>query len=66
MKNTGYTLEATIPAECLAGFDPGEHPRIGFYYMLEDHEHGQQYLTVGDELHWWIDPSLWPAAKLTR
>ncbi len=66
VKTTGYTLEATIPADCLAGFDPAEHPRIGFYYMLEDHEHGQQYLTVGDDLNWWIDPSLWPTAKLTR
>ncbi len=62
----GYTLEAHIPADCLNGFDPVEHPRIGFYYMLEDREHGQQYLTVGDELYWYVDPSTWATAVLSR
>ena len=61
---TGYTLEAHIPAECLNGFDHVEHPRIGFYYMLEDGDHGQQYLTVGDDLYWYVDPSTWPTAVL--
>jgi hypothetical protein len=63
---TGYTLEAHVPAECLSGFDPVEHPRIGFYYMLEDREHGQQYLTVGDDLYWYVDPSTWATAVLNR
>ena len=62
----GYTLEATIPADCLAGFDPTEHPRIGLYYMLEDRELGQQYLTVGDDLYWHVDPSTWAVARLTH
>ena len=66
VSTTGYTLEATIPADGLAGFDPAEHPRIGFYYMLEDRELGQQYLTVGDELNWWVDPSMWATARLER
>ncbi len=60
----GYTLEAHIPPLCLNGFDPIEHPRIGFYYMLEDADHGQQYLTVGDDLNWHIDPSTWATAVL--
>ncbi|MGB2986362.1 MAG: hypothetical protein WBE26_10810, partial [Phycisphaerae bacterium] len=63
---TGYTLEAYVPAECLSGFDPTEHPRIGFYYMLEDGDHGQQYLTVGDDLYWYVDPSTWATAVLRR
>jgi hypothetical protein len=63
---SGYTLEAHIPAECLYGFDPSEHPRIGFYYMLEDGDHGQQYLTVGDDLLWYVDPSTWATAALLR
>jgi len=63
---TDYTLEAYIPSECLAGFDPGEHSRIGFYYILEDSDHGQQYLTVGDELLWYADPSTWATAVLCR
>ncbi|MCL2330764.1 MAG: hypothetical protein FWC56_05630 [Phycisphaerae bacterium] len=60
-----YTLEAHIPAAALSGFDPDEHRRIGIYYMLEDVELGQQYLTVGDDLNWNIDPSTWATAVLT-
>ena len=63
---TGYTLEAVIPADCLSGFDPLEHRRIGFYYILEDTELGQQYLTVGDDLNWYVDPSTWATAVLAR
>jgi hypothetical protein len=62
--NTGYALEAHIPAAALAGFDPDEHPRIGLFYILEDIELGQQFLTVGDDLNWHIDPSTWATAVL--
>ena len=48
------------------GFDPVEHPRIGFYYMLEDRDHGQQFLTVGDNLYWYVDPSTWATVVLAR
>lgn len=65
VSKTGYILEAFLPAACLSGFDPTEHPRIGFYYMLEDGDHGQQYLTVGDDLNWHIDPSTWATAVLS-
>ncbi len=61
-----YTLEAHIPAAVLSGFDPKEHRRIGLFTMLEDIELGQQYLTVGDDLNWNIDPSTWATAVLTR
>jgi hypothetical protein len=60
-----YAMEAHISADALAGFDPAEHPRIGLCTMLEDIELGQQYLTVGDDLNWHIDPSTWPTAVLT-
>ncbi len=60
----GYTLTGHIPADCLSGFDPADNPRIGVYYMLEDSELGQQFLTVGDEMPWWVDPSLWCTAVL--
>lgn len=63
---TGYSLEAFIPAESLSGFDPDQHSRIGFYYMIEDADHGQQYLTVGDDLNWYVDPSTWATAILQR
>jgi len=64
VKATGYTLEAHIPADALSGFDPVEHTRIGFYTILEDHDRGQQYLTVGDDLYWYVDPSTWATAVL--
>lgn len=63
---TGYALEAHLPADALVGFDPEQHPSLGIYYMLEDREHGQQYLTVGDDLLWHVDPSTWAEARLVR
>ena len=63
---TGYQLEAHLPAAALSGFEPAEHPRIGFFYILEDLQFGQQYLTVGDDLYWHVDPSTWPTAVLQR
>ncbi len=64
--SSSYRLEAHVPAAALAGFDPDEHSRIGFYYILEDRDHGQQYLTVGDDLYWYVDPSTWATAVLVR
>lgn len=63
---SGYSMAGFIPGECLSGFEPAEHPRIGFYYILEDSEHGQQYLTVGDDLYWYVDPSTWATAVLMK
>jgi hypothetical protein len=62
----GYTLEAHVPGECLHGFDPADHSRLGFYYIIEDRDLGQQYLTVGDELYWYVDPSTWATVVLAR
>ncbi len=62
----GWQLEAHIPASVLSGFDPAEHPRIGFFTMVEDREHGQQPLTIGDDLYWYVDPSTWATAVLTK
>ncbi len=62
----GYGLEAMLPSSALSGFEPSEHSRIGFYYMLEDMARGQQFLTVGDDLYWHIDPSTWATAVLAR
>jgi len=63
---TEYSMTGFIPTECMPGFDPTEHPRIGFYYMLEDADFGQQFLTVGDDLLWYADPSTWASAVLRR
>ncbi len=66
VSSSSYSLEAFVPSECLSGFDPVDHTRIGFYYILEDGDHGQQYLTVGDDLYWYVDPSTWATAVLQR
>lgn len=63
---THYSLEAILPAEGLNGFDPQQHQRIGFYYILEDRDLGQQSLSIGDDLPWHVDPSLWATAVLKR
>ena len=62
----GYKLEAHIPADCLHGFDPEQHRRIGLYYILEDRDLGRQSFTIGDDLPWHVDPSLWATAVLER
>ncbi len=64
-RGKSYTLEAHVPADVLIGWDPREHSRIGLYVMVEDVELGQQPLTVGDDLNWHIDPSMWASAILT-
>lgn len=66
VRKTGYSLTAHLSAQSLNGFDPAENPRIGLLIMVEDLELGQQSLTVGDDLNWWIDPSTWPTAVLTE
>jgi len=66
VNKSGYFLEAYISSEALYGFDPDEHPRIGFYLLVEDAELGQQFPTVGDDLSWHRDPSTWPTAVLAR
>ncbi len=66
IRANGYSMEAHIPAASLSGFQPDDYDRIGFYYMLEDSELGQQYLTVGDNLNWHTDPSTWATAVLSR
>jgi hypothetical protein len=61
-----YILEALIPAEALTGFDPAEHPRLGFTYAVIDRELGQQTFGVGGPMPYQEDPSLWATLELTR
>lgn len=62
----GYLLEAFVAAEALTGFDPREHPRIGFNYAVLDRELGQQTLSAGSPLPYEEDPSLWVSLELVR
>lgn len=62
----GYLLEAFLPAECLTGFDPQDHPRLGFTYAVFDRELGEQTFAVGSPMPYQEDPSLWATLELVR
>ena len=62
----GYLLEVNIPGDALTGFDPQEHPRLGFTYAVIDRELGEQTLTVGSPLPYQEDPSLWATLELMK
>lgn len=60
----GYILQAFIPADVLTGFDPAEHPKLGFYYAIMDREMGWQTFSLGPEFPFASDPSLWGTIEL--
>jgi len=60
----GYRLDAFVPAEALAGYDPEEHPRLGFTYALYDRELGLQTFSAGEEYPYEEDPSVWATLEL--
>jgi hypothetical protein len=62
----GYVLSAFIPAAALTGFNPADHPRLGFTYFVFDRELGQQFFSVGSEFPFPSDPSLWGTLELAR
>lgn len=62
----GYRLEAWLTAAALNGYDPEQHPRLGFFYAVCDDERGEQLLSLSPEFPYWEDPSLWAALELTR
>ena len=65
-RSGGYRLEAFLPAAALHGFDPSEHPRLGFCYVVRDQELGDQFLSVNWEFPFPEDPSLWSVLELVR
>lgn len=62
----GYRMELVIEAEALVGYDPLEHPRLGFNYHVNDLELGAQWWTFGRDFPIWKDPSLWGTLILAR
>ena len=62
----GYVLSVFIPAAALTGFNPADHPRLGFTYFVFDRELGQQFFSVGSEFPFPSDPSLWGTLELVR
>jgi len=62
----GYLLEAFIPAAALTGYSPTDQPALGFSYAVIDRELGWQTFTIGPELPFVEDPSLWGTLDLVR
>ena len=62
----GYRLECFVPAEAMIGFEPAEHPRMGFTYAVIDRELGEQTFSVGRPMPYDEDPSLWATLELVR
>lgn len=62
----GYRLEAFLPVGALTGYDPEQHPRLGFYFALRDRERGDEFLSVNADFPFADDPSLWAVLELTR
>lgn len=60
----GYLLEVMIPAAAMTGYEPADHPRLGFSYAVVDRELGWQTFTVGPEFPFTEDPSLWGTLEL--
>jgi hypothetical protein len=62
----GYVLSVFVPAAALTGFNPADHPRLGFTYSVFDRELGQQTFSCGSEFPFASDPSLWGTLELAR
>ncbi len=60
----GYIMECFIPESALTGYDPTEHPRLGFTYAVVDRELGEQSLSCDAAFPYREDPSLWATLEL--
>ncbi len=63
---SGYRLDVHIPAAALTGFDPSEHPRLGFHWAVIDREIGEHTFCCPPELPYREDPSTWGTLELKR
>jgi len=64
--SAGYRLEGFVPAPALTGYSPSDQPALGFTYAVIDRELGRQTFSVGPELPFVEDPSLWGTLDLKR
>ncbi|HEV2969497.1 MAG TPA: hypothetical protein VGY55_05855 [Pirellulales bacterium] len=65
-RRDGYILQVHIPTAALTGFDPVEHPRLGFTYCIADREIGLRTFNCGPEFPFRDDPSLWATLELVK
>jgi hypothetical protein len=61
---SSYTLACFASSAALGGYDPSQHPRLGFTFALLDRERGLQTFSVGPEFPYEEDPSCWAELKL--
>ena len=61
---TGYRLDVLLPGKVLTGFEPSEHPNLGFHFSVLDREHGNAYFLISPPLPHDQDPSLWTTLSL--
>ncbi|MEX0936262.1 MAG: hypothetical protein WDZ59_00265 [Pirellulales bacterium] len=62
----GYMLQGFIPSGAITGYEPAEHPRLGFTYAIQDRELGLQTFSVGSGFPYDEDPSVWATLELLR
>jgi hypothetical protein len=61
-----YRLQAFLPAPALPGYDPEESPHLGFFFLVRDHELGDQFLALDWNFPVGEDPALWDQLHLIR
>ncbi len=62
----GYVMSLFLPAAALTGFNPADHPKLGFTYYLLDRELGSQHFSLGPEFPFASDPSLWGTLQMVK
>ncbi len=62
----GYQLDCFLPAAALTGFDPAEHPKLGFHYLVTDRELGEQTFAISSAFPSDDDPSLWGTLEMVK
>jgi hypothetical protein len=63
---SGYRLDGHVPAEALTGFEPAEHPRLGFHWAVIDREIGEHTFCCPIGLPYREDPVCWGTLELRR
>jgi hypothetical protein len=62
----GYRLDGFIAAEALTGYSPLDQPALSLTYAVIDRELGIQTFSVGPDLPFAEDPSLWGTLNLVQ
>ena len=59
-----HRIDGFIPAAAMTGYDPVEHPRLGFNYEVRHWNWGEQTFSSASPLPFRTDPSLWGTLEL--